>query len=192
MNERVRHARPAAFAAMIALIAAAPALAVTPTLEQAKAESGLRFNETSGLSHLREDFAVYAGGETSPKMNLAVQQPKLPRTGEVPPPPSGGTGGGSGSGWSLGRKLLAGLGAVAGSAVAAGVAVATGGLSIAGFGLAGAVAAGYNAYVEGDRGWALAKKTATGAAAGIAAIGLVGVLVGSGVGAAMERIFKRG
>lgn len=192
MNERVRHAWSAALAALIALAVAAPALALTPTLEQAKAESGLRFSENAGLSHLREDFSVYAGGEAGPKANLAVQQPKLPRSGEVPPPPTGGNGGGAGSGWSIGRKILAGLGAVGGSVVAAGVAVATGGLSIAGFGLAGAVAAGYNSYNDGDRGWALAKKTVTGAAAGIAAIGLVGVLVGSGVGAAMERLFKRG
>lgn len=190
MNERVKHAWSAALSTVVALAAAAPVFALTPSLEQVKAESGMRFNENAGLGHLRQEYAVDARGERGTKPNLAVQTPVLHKKTDVPPP-AGSPSGGSGGGDSLGRNILTGAGIAIGALATAGLAVCTGGLSLAGFAIAGAVAAGYNASLEGARGWSLAKKAALGAAAGVASLALIGGAIGSGAGALMERLFKR-
>lgn len=189
MNERVRHAWTAALSALVVL-AAAPVFALTPSLEQVKAESGMRFNENAGLGHLRQEYAVDARGERGARPNLVVQTPVLHKKTDVPPP-AGNPGGEGGTGSSIGRKILTGLGLAAGALVTAGLAVCSNGAALAGFGIAGAVAAGYAAYRDGDRGWSLVKKTATGAAAGVASLALIGAAVGSAAGSVLEKIFKR-
>lgn len=175
----------------LAAALAAPAIA-SPSIEQMKGDSGLRFNEGAGIGQLRGDAApVWAGGASGRRANFAVQTPTFSKKDIAPPSPTPPAPGSDDSGKSLGTKILMGLGAAAGAAVTAGLALLCGPAPLILLGLGGAVAAASQASSNGIRGWSLAKQTAVGAGKGIAALGLVGGTAGLAVGRFMERLFKK-
>jgi hypothetical protein len=175
----------------LAAALAAPAVAA-PTIEQMKGDSGLRFNEGAGIGQLARAAApVWAGGAPGRRANFAVQTPTLSKKDIAPPSPTPPAPGSDDSGKSLGTKILMGLGAVAGVALTVGLALLCGPAPLVLLGIGGAVAAASQASSNGVRGWSLAKQTAVGAGKGIAALGLIGVTAGLGVGRFMERLFGK-
>ena len=190
MNYRSITARLACLVALAAF-AAAPASAA-PSVEQAKAESGLRFNEGAGLGQVRgETPAVWAGKASGRRANLVVNTPEPAQKPDAPPSPTPPGAPAKAPGPSIGTKIFIGLGAVHGAFATAGLVAACGAAPLILLGLGGAAVAASNAWKKGDRGWALAKASAGGAITGMAAIAMVGAVAGFAAGLVAEQLFKR-
>ncbi|MBI4349689.1 MAG: hypothetical protein HY553_22830, partial [Elusimicrobia bacterium] len=103
-------------AALIVALAAVPAFAA-PSLEQMKADSGIRFSELSGVGPVKADASpVWAGGERGRRVEFTrADRPAL--TAQTPPPPPAPPAPNrpKKSGTSLGAKLLTGAGYLTGA-----------------------------------------------------------------------------
>lgn len=167
------------------------AFSLEPSLEEAKWESGLRFNETAGGFGKAEPPAVWAAGqsgvEAPVKASSAVptakeKRPEIPAARPQQDP--------SGNGVSWGAALLSNLGLAAGM-VGMSASWVLFPVVFPATALAGAVGAGVAAYNHGDRGWGLVKETYIGAVAGIGALPLAGFAVGYMTGRFLEKVFRR-
>ncbi len=173
----------------LALILAASCVAsaaAAPTLENMKAESGMRFSETLGLGNVKpEAEPVWAGKTPGRRANLAVQPTAPSPKPDAPPSPTPPAPKAPGS--SLGTKLLVGGGYLAGAIATA----VLGPKVLAVLAIGGGVAAGVTAWRNHESAWSIVKKTATGAALGAASIAIVGAGAGLAIGRTLERFFKR-